>query len=94
MSEQIPLSQFILPQKNPGRQSKEVWEHFTKGELKSRGQANDILQKTIKNNRIIGGGLKSYCKTRWTSMYDLTESVLRLKPCFDIVSYYINICLI
>jgi Protein of unknown function (DUF 659) len=61
--------------------------------FKQSHQANDILQKTIKNNEIIGGGLKSYCKTRWTSMYDLTESVLRLKPCFDIVSYYINICL-
>ena len=53
-----------------------------------------FCKKTIKNNRIIDGGLKSYCKTRWTSMYDLTESVLRLKPYFDIVSYYINICLI
>ncbi len=61
--------------------------------FKQSHQANDILQKTIENNRIIGGSLKSYCKTRWTSMYDLTESVLRLKPCFDIVSYYINICL-
>ncbi len=27
-------------------------------------------------------------------MYDLTKSVLRLKPYFNIVSYYINICLI
>ena len=62
--------------------------------FKQSHQANDILQKTIKNNRIIGGGLKSYCKTRWTLIYDLTESVLRLKPCFDIVGYYINICLI
>jgi len=49
-----------------------------------------LCKKTIKNNRIIGGGLKSYCKTRWTSMYDSTESILRLKPCFDIVSYYFN----
>ena len=62
--------------------------------FKQSHQANDILQKTIKNNIIIGGDLKSYCKTRWTSMYNLTESVLRLKPYFDIVSYYINICLI
>ena len=47
MSEQISLLQFILSQKNPGRQSKEVWKHFTKGELKSRGQVNDILQLLV-----------------------------------------------
>lgn len=61
--------------------------------FKQSHQANDILQKYIENNNIVGGGLKTYCKTRWTSMYDLTESVLRLRPCFNIVSYYINICL-
>ena len=37
MSEQIPPSQFTLPQKNSGRHSKDVWEHFTKGGSKSRG---------------------------------------------------------
>ena len=31
--------------------------------FKQSHQANDILQKTIENNRIIGGSLKSYCKT-------------------------------
>lgn len=36
MSEQEPLL-FTLPQKISGRRSKKVWEHFTKGELKSKG---------------------------------------------------------
>ena len=51
MSEQIPLLQFILPQKNPGRQSKEVWKHFTKGELKSRGHYEATC---------------NWCETKWS----------------------------
>ncbi len=54
MSEQIPqdpLSQFTLPQKNPGRHSKEVWEHFTKGDLKSRGHYEATC---------------NWCKTKWS----------------------------
>jgi len=54
MSEQItqdPLSQFTLSQKNPGRHLKEVWEHFTKGDLKSRGHYEATC---------------NWCKTKWS----------------------------
>src|SRR6266540_7050601 len=54
MSEQIlqdPLSQFTLSQKNTGRHSKEVWEHFTKGDLKFRGHYEATC---------------NWCKTKWS----------------------------
>ncbi|CAJ0751203.1 17757_t:CDS:10, partial [Entrophospora sp. SA101] len=37
----------------------------------------------IKNLNILGGGLKSGCKSRWSTYYDCTSSILRLESCFN-----------
>jgi Protein of unknown function (DUF 659) len=41
-----------------------------------------LLEKLICEKKIIGGGLKNYVKTRWITMSECTESILRLKSCF------------
>jgi hypothetical protein len=40
----------------------------------------------IKERNIEGGGLKTYCKTRWTTVYDSVASVLRLKLILEYIS--------
>jgi len=37
------------------------------------------LKKLTKEFGIEGGGLKTYTPTRWTSMFDTTDSIFRLK---------------
>jgi hypothetical protein len=54
--------------------------------FKRSHRATNILLENINKNNIVGGGLKKYCKTRWTSVYDTVASIIRLKPCFDLVS--------
>lgn len=49
-------------------------------------QPHAFLQATIEKNKINGGALKSYVKTRWTSVYDCIWSVYRLKTCFEEVN--------
>jgi hypothetical protein len=44
------------------------------------------LNEMIKERNIEGGGLKTYCKTRWTTVYDSVASVLRLKLILEYVS--------
>lgn len=50
-------------------------------------QSNALLHEGIKNLNILGGGLKSGCKTRWSTYYDCTSSILRLESCFNWVTY-------
>ena len=40
-------------------------------------KAGALLSEDIKKNLIDGGGLKGYCKTRWTTAFDCLESILR-----------------
>jgi hypothetical protein len=40
-------------------------------------KAGAVLAQDIKDNFIDGGGLKGYCKTRWTTAFDCLASVLR-----------------
>ena len=40
-------------------------------------KAGALLSQDIKNNLIEGGGLKGYCKTRWTTAFDCLASILR-----------------
>ena len=37
------------------------------------------LKTLIQEKNILGGGLKSYCKTRWTTTCECIESILRLE---------------
>ena len=42
-------------------------------------QGKALLVKCAKNFNIEGGGLKTWVETRWTTMFDAADSVLRLK---------------
>ena len=42
-------------------------------------KASAVLSQKIKNTFINGGGLKGYCKTRWTTAFDCLTSILRCK---------------
>lgn len=46
--------------------------------FKQSHQAGEELREKI-TNEIKGGGLKSYVKTRWTTAWDCTNSILRLE---------------
>jgi len=41
--------------------------------------AGIILSKYIEEYNIEGGGLHNYTATHWTSMYETTSSIVRLK---------------
>ena len=45
-----------------------------------------LLENAIKEKAIKGGGIKLYVQTRWTTMYECANSIVRLKPAFDYVS--------
>jgi hypothetical protein len=49
--------------------------------------AGDLLNNTIKNMLITGGSLKMACKTRWTTYYDCTFSIIRLEQVFIVVRF-------
>jgi hypothetical protein len=49
-------------------------------------QSGATLREEIKKELIIGGGLKSSVKTRWSTSWDCCASVLRLEPIFKNVS--------
>ncbi|PKC01421.1 hypothetical protein RhiirA5_381738 [Rhizophagus irregularis] len=40
-------------------------------------KAGALLSENIKDNLIEGGGLKGYCKTRWSTAFDCLMSILR-----------------
>ncbi len=54
--------------------------------------AASLLRNTIEKKNIEGGTLKTYVKTRWTTIYDCINSVLRCKEALNYVSL-INIIL-
>jgi hypothetical protein len=47
---------------------------------------NDLINKLITKYQITGGGLKTFVKTRWISVAECTNSILRLKKCLIEVS--------
>ncbi|CAJ0832136.1 15470_t:CDS:2, partial [Entrophospora sp. SA101] len=51
--------------------------------FKSSHQAGAVLFQLIKENKINGGGIKMYCKTRWTTASESVESVIRLEPVLE-----------
>lgn len=42
-------------------------------------QAGEKLKLNITNDSVKGGNLKSYVKTRWSTTWDCTSSILRLE---------------
>jgi hypothetical protein len=49
----------------------------------SSHQLHALLIRAISEKGIIGGGLKKFVKTRWTSVYECVSSVYRLKICIE-----------
>ena len=49
-----------------------------------------LLENAIKEKAIKGGGIKLYVQTRWTTMYECANSIVRLKPAFNYVSIKYN----
>ncbi|CAG8675320.1 1655_t:CDS:2, partial [Ambispora gerdemannii] len=39
------------------------------------------------NLKIEGGGLKSFIKTRWTSMYEATSSIIRMQHALEEIAF-------
>jgi Protein of unknown function (DUF 659) len=54
--------------------------------FKKSHQAGNYLREEIVTGLISGGNLKTYVKTRWTTAFECTESLLRLEICFRNVS--------
>ncbi|PKB92991.1 hypothetical protein RhiirA5_442694 [Rhizophagus irregularis] len=51
--------------------------------FKSSHQAGAKLTQLIKENNIRGGGIKLYCKTRWTTASDSVDSIIRLETVLE-----------
>src|SRR5215213_3852504 len=49
-------------------------------------KAGSALREEIISSFCIGGNLKSSVKTRWSTAWDVCESVLRLENCIKLVS--------
>lgn len=45
--------------------------------------ANKELEEGLINMKISGGGLHTYVKTRWGSLFGSVDSILRARPVFD-----------
>jgi hypothetical protein len=52
-------------------------------------QAGANLRKEKKSCSLVGGGLRTYVITRWTTAWDCTTSILRLENCLKNVSTYL-----
>ena len=58
--------------------------------FKTSHKAGHTLNEIVKEYKIEGGGLSTYTPTRWTSMYETTNGVVRLKRALEkvrIVNY-------
>ncbi len=61
--------------------------------FKKAHRPGDLLKSKISEKQIAGGGLKTYLDTRWTTVYEMLESVYRLETCLKEV-YIIIYCLV
>jgi hypothetical protein len=51
--------------------------------FKRSHQANSIFKNLMKQHQIVGGSLKSYVETRWTTVYEAANSVVRNKKVLE-----------
>ncbi|CAB5324354.1 unnamed protein product [Rhizophagus irregularis] len=82
--------------KNSSNLTLDIMGHdFAKQTIKSCNQIASFFKKSHTGGRLLadaastlkikGGSLKSYCETRWTSMYETTNSVSRLQAALETV---------
>ena len=58
--------------------------------FKTSHASHSLLTKGLTDMKIKGGGLKTWVKTRWGSLYLTTDSMLRARSVFDWVSKLIK----
>ena len=59
--------------------------------FKNSHKAGHVLNEIAKEYKIEGGGLRTYTPTRWTSMYETTNGVVRLKRALEKVRIIIRL---
>jgi hypothetical protein len=59
--------------------------------FKTSHKAGHVLNEIAKEYKIEGGGLSTYTPTRWTSMYETTNGVVRLKRVLEKVRIIIRL---
>ena len=59
--------------------------------FKTSHKAGHVLNEIAKEYKIEGGGLSTYTPTRWTSMYETTNGVVRLKRALEKVKIIIRL---
>lgn len=57
--------------------------------FKKSHRPKELLDLKILEKRIAGGGLKTYLDTRWTTVYEMLDSISRLEICLKEVLLYI-----
>ena len=57
--------------------------------FKKSHQEKSLLEKYVEDFNIEGGGLKTWVKTRWTTMFDAVDSILHLKLALEKVNMII-----
>lgn len=57
--------------------------------FKKAHRPGDLLKSKISEKQIAGGGLKTYLDTRWTTVYEMLESIYRLEICLKEVYIFI-----
>lgn len=64
------------------------WSNMIVTYFKKSHLPQSLLEKKIKEKNIKGGGLKRYVSTRWTTAYEMLQSIFRLETCLKEVNYY------
>lgn len=54
--------------------------------FKKSHQGKALLENYTRDLKIEGGGLKTWVETRWTTMFDAVDSILRLKLALEKVN--------
>lgn len=63
------------------------WSNVITTYFKKSHLPQNLLEQKIKEKSIKGGGLKTYVSTRWTTAYEMLQSIIRLETCLKEVNY-------
>ena len=68
------------------------WSNVITTYFKKSHLPQKLLEDKIKEKNIKGGGLKTYIHTRWTTAYEMLQSICRLETCLkEVISENSNI---
>ena len=62
------------------KRSNQITRFFKKSYM-----ANSLLKNKMEEYGVVGGGLKTYVETRWTTVYESASSIVRLKRCLEAI---------